>query len=79
VDFVLLEHSLLDVGYIASVNTSDVNPILSWKHILILVHETTDRVVQGAAEWTPTFIKVAVKGVVWVGRRGRWQQFGQIV
>jgi len=35
--------------------------------------------VQGAAEWTPTFLKVTGKGVVGVGRRGRWQRFGRIV
>jgi hypothetical protein len=34
-------------------------------------------VVQGAAEWTPTFFKVLGKGVVGVGRRGRWQRFGR--
>jgi len=35
--------------------------------------------IQGAAEWTPTFLKVTGKGVVGVGRRGRWQRFGRIV
>jgi hypothetical protein len=35
--------------------------------------------VQGAAEWTPTFLKVTGKEVVGVGRRGKWQQFGRIV
>jgi len=33
---------------------------------------------QGAAVWTPTFLKVNDKGVVGVGRHGRWQQFGRI-
>jgi len=32
----------------------------------------------GVAEWTPTFLKVTGKGVVGVGRRRRWQQFGWI-
>jgi hypothetical protein len=35
--------------------------------------------VQGAAEWTPTFLKVTGKGVVGVGRHGRWRQFERIV
>jgi len=35
--------------------------------------------VQGAAEWTPTFLSFTGKGVTWVGRRGRWQQFGRLV
>jgi len=35
--------------------------------------------IQGAAEWTPTFLKVTGKGLVVLGRRGRWQQFGRIV
>ena len=35
-------------------------------------------VIQGAAEWTPTFLKVTGKGTIGVGRRGRWQQFGRI-
>jgi len=35
--------------------------------------------VQGAAVWTPTFLKVNDKGVVRVGRHGRWQQFGRIL
>ena len=35
--------------------------------------------VQGAAEWTRTFLKVTGKGVVGVGRRGKWQQFGRNV
>ena len=36
-------------------------------------------VLQGAAEWTPTFLKVTGKGMVGVGRRGRCQQFGRVV
>ena len=35
--------------------------------------------VQGAAEWTPTFLKVTGKGMLGVGRRGRWQQFERVV
>jgi len=35
-------------------------------------------IVQGAAVWTPTILKVNDKGVVGVGRHGRWQQFGRI-
>jgi hypothetical protein len=35
--------------------------------------------IQSAAEWAPTCFKVTGKGVVGVGRRGRWQQFGRIV
>ena len=31
----------------------------------------------GAAEWTPTFLKVTGKGEVEAGWRGRWQQFGR--
>jgi len=42
--FCASEHSLLDVGYIASINTSDVTPILLQKWVLILVHETTDSI-----------------------------------
>jgi hypothetical protein len=34
--------------------------------LLVQIH------IQGAAEWTPTFLKVTGKGVVGVGRRGRW-------
>ena len=33
----------------------------------------------GAAEWTPTFLEVTGKGLVGVGRHGRWQQFRWIV
>jgi len=35
--------------------------------------------IQGMAEWTRKFLKVTGKGVVGVGRRGRWQRFGRIV
>jgi hypothetical protein len=33
----------------------------------------------GVAEWTTTFLKVTGKGVVGVGQRDRWQQFGRIL
>ena len=36
------------------------------------------KLIQSAALWTPTFLKVNDKGVVGVGRHGRWQQFGRI-
>jgi len=35
-------------------------------------------IIQGAAVWTPTILKVNDKDVVGVGRHGRWQQFGRI-
>ena len=47
--------------------------------ILVSVLELYAIIIQDAAEWTPTFLKVTGKGVVGVGRRGRWQQFGRIV
>jgi hypothetical protein len=36
-------------------------------------------IIQGAAEWTPTFLKVTGKGVTGIAQRGTWQQFGRIV
>ena len=40
--------------------------------ILISLLLVTVGIIQGAAEWTPTFLKVTGKGVVGAGWRGRW-------
>jgi hypothetical protein len=49
------------------------------EHVNRISHNRLPRILQVAAEWTPTFLKVTGKGVVGLGWRGMWLQFGQII